>query len=464
MNERLPYEANFHQQLNDILLPDENMAWEDMKRRLQEEDDDTTIVAWWRRGCMLWGILIGALFIVGLYWHYSSKNLKENSDQNNTKTNILISKEKDTVSKYIIDTLNSTKADSGLLISQKTKNVHNDFLPVEEKRLPQKYQEKQSQKPVDKKNSKKIIIRSKNKTKTTVHNSQSEIDKPPDSIIKNEAVTTLTVTTLNKDDSLSLKMDSAFVASKNAEIIKESIKDSLIKKIASEKLLKEDSSRQNKISFGAGLALHQQVPVNGQTLTPYNSLGRKGTLRDYIPSVYLRLNKNNKWFLQAEFRYGAPQNNKVILFDQQIDSIPFSSKIQTTSNNVKKTYYHQLPLTFNYFITHNWSVGAGVVWNKFYSAVTEQNAVQHDFISGADSIITQGVISRQTKADSNFSKSFFQGLIETQYKWKRFSFGVSYAQGLQPYIKFRLPGEAEKKERNSSLQFFIRYEIWNSKK
>ncbi len=60
---------------------------------------------------------------------------------------------------------------------------------------------------------------------------------------------------------------------------------------------------------------------------------------------------------------------------------------------------------------------------------------------------------------SPFSKSYFQGLLETQYQWKKFTLGARYAFGLAPFIKFTLPGEAEQKEKNQSLQLFLRYEF-----
>ena len=43
MSDRLPYEEQLVQQWNDLPLPDEDMAWADMKRRLEEDDDDSII-------------------------------------------------------------------------------------------------------------------------------------------------------------------------------------------------------------------------------------------------------------------------------------------------------------------------------------------------------------------------------------------------------------------------------------
>lgn len=481
MNEKLPYEEIFHQQLKDILLPDENMAWVDMKHRLQEEDDDPAI-AWWRKGCILWGIIFTALLGVGLYWYYSGNKPKQNLKQNEIQENIPTLRKGDTVSKYIgQDKLNSKKPDSTLPFSDSITNTSNNYLLGKEKKYTRK-----SQKLLLKKyegnssNSKKQIRRYIKNNSVTTHPIKKKKEHIKDAFISGKEnyisyerdsvrnmtgkVQILSDTISGKVDTLHIYHDTAFIISNEVKLPGDRIKDSAFKKTITEDSSKKDPSKQNKISFSTGLMLYQQVPINGQTLTPYNSLGRKGTWRDYIPSLYVRINKSDKWFIQSGCMFGAPQNNKAMVFDKKIDSVPFSSKIQTASTSIKKTYYHQVPLTFNYFITPNWSLGAGIVWNKFYSAVTEQNTIQHDFISGADSIITQNFISSRTKADSNFSKSFFQGVIETAYKWKRFSFGMSYAQGLQPYIKFKLPGEAEKKEKNSSLKIFIRYEFWNSKK
>ena len=63
--------------------------------------------------------------------------------------------------------------------------------------------------------------------------------------------------------------------------------------------------------------MQQLLPVAGQKTVPYNSLGRKGTLADYIPSIYFRAIKEKKWFVQGEFRYGAPQYTKEFVYDQQ---------------------------------------------------------------------------------------------------------------------------------------------------
>src|SRR5690349_905235 len=90
MSDRLPYEEQLAQQWDDLPLPDENMAWADMKRRLEEDDDDG-IIPIWLRGCGLWGLLLATLFGLGwwLFWKPKTSNKKEQviSQQQTDSTN-----------------------------------------------------------------------------------------------------------------------------------------------------------------------------------------------------------------------------------------------------------------------------------------------------------------------------------------------------------------------------------------
>ena len=86
MSERLPYEEQLPHQWDALPLPDENLAWADMKRRL-EEDDDRKPIAWWRRGCMLWGFLLVGLLATG-WWIFRPDKWfdKKNNSIVQTKT------------------------------------------------------------------------------------------------------------------------------------------------------------------------------------------------------------------------------------------------------------------------------------------------------------------------------------------------------------------------------------------
>ena len=58
MNERLPYEEELSKQLNDLQLPDEDVSWKDMERRLNDDSDDGVIVPPLQRGCLGYSLLL----------------------------------------------------------------------------------------------------------------------------------------------------------------------------------------------------------------------------------------------------------------------------------------------------------------------------------------------------------------------------------------------------------------------
>lgn len=478
MSDRLPYEEQLAQQWNDLPLPDEDMAWADMKRRLEEDDDDS-IIPFWLRGCGLWGLLLIALVGIGwwLFWKPKTSNKKEN-----------------VISQQQTDSAKKQKADSiDLVNNQPTERSTTDrsFTGKKTDTVSLSHENHSQENKISTKNENQIPARNTDKAIDKTRNQKSflkqRISNAPNKIKKEKKIQykdDAGITSGSESKTESNKPEQAKNSNNPAAIIKDSsdtapveiaktdssriiLKDSVKKKAAEQtvknNIPKKDSSKLKSVSFSAGVAVHQLVPVDGQKLTPYNSQGRKGSLADYIPAVFFRMYKNDKWFLQSEFRFGAPQYTREITYQQKgvLDTSGTTNTI--TSAKLKKTFYHQLPVSFNYFALPNWSIGGGFVWNKFKGAVSEQDVVQRTVSTGVDTVITKGVILNSTKADSNFAKSYFQVLVETQYKWKRFSLGARYSFGLQPYLRFTLPGGAQQNERNRSLQVFLRYEIWKSK-
>ena len=158
-----------------------------------------------------------------------------------------------------------------------------------------------------------------------------------------------------------------------------------------------------------------------------------------------------------------PQYTKDIVFvPKKIIDTSFAV-VTSESKTVKKTFYHQLPVSFNYFVLPGLSVGTGITFNKFSSAIVQQDINKSNNITQIDSLVSSDLVT-QKKADSNFAKTYVQALFEMQYQWKRFSAGARYSFGLQPYLEFTLPGGIQRKEKNSSLQIFIRYELWQSRR
>lgn len=413
MSERLPYEQHLHQQWTEVPLPDEDMAWADMKRRLEEDDDDGFIF-WWRPGCGIIGLL---LVLLGLGWWMLRENKEEKEKKEMKEMTVWI------------DSAGSKVNENGQ--QQEVKSIVDKPGPVSKK----------DRRPRLKNNS---PVPDNIVTKKPVSNELTTI--PDNSIVENETPKTDTIVSNPK------KIDSVKKPATDSPAVK--------------KTNPVDSSRQRSFFFSAGLSIQQQLPIGGQKATPYNSLGRKGSLLDYIPSVYVRLNRKDKWFIQAEFKYGAPQYTKEFLYYQEVapDTIGGPPRFETTtSNRLKKSFYHQLPFTFNYFVKPNWSVGGGLQWNKFYGAVSDQEVIKHDVATNQDQVLSKGIVVTKSDSSGSFERSYIQGIFETQYRWKRFSFGARYTFGLQPYITITLPNQPEKKEKNSNILIFVRYELWKQK-
>jgi hypothetical protein len=221
--------------------------------------------------------------------------------------------------------------------------------------------------------------------------------------------------------------------------------------------------------FGTGLGMQQQMPINGVSSNSFNYYGRQNILSEYIPSAIVRLYKKDKWFIQAEFKYGAPQYNKEFNFinDRKVDSGFGTTNTVTNTNFIlKKSFYHQFPLSFHYNLSTNLSIGTGVVINKFFGAIAEKTINQRNiFGSGIDSLLFKGIVARKDVPDSNFKKVSFQTLLESQYKWKRLMFGLRYTIGITPYISY-----TDNQTGNQNIKYhqnfnvFFRYELWNNDK
>jgi hypothetical protein len=489
MNEKLPCEEKLPVQLNDLTLPDEDMAWQDMKRRLEEDDDDRIIVPPpVNRGCAGWGLLL-LLLLVGAWVLLKPQNWFNKKNEKQTVQIKPTGNNNDTVQSAGV--INKIKNKNSEILKTDSSTNELKTNPVIDNPGSSELSLKKAK--IDKNESTASpqikVIQQKEETVFTTKPKQAGISisfKPSGQIKKENSTIKENRKILNTYSRIITKgseRESIATVTGNDSIVtlpqvsKDTTADTVIIKYAKTDSIKKGDTailkpatknnaekEKKRISFSAGAAMQQQLPFFGQKFVPYNSLGRKGTLADYIPSVYFRVHKDQKWFIQAEFKYGAPQYNKEFLYNQKTKSDTILKIDTTTSLSLKKSYYHQLPISFNHFITPNWSIGTGLVWNKFFGAVSEQQINKKNLITGNDSVLTKRIITGSGSNDSGFVKSYFQALFETQYKWKRFTVGARYSFGLQPYIKFTLPGTGPLQQKNKSINIFLRYELWKSKK
>ena len=217
----------------------------------------------------------------------------------------------------------------------------------------------------------------------------------------------------------------------------------------------------NGLLWSAGAGVQQQIPVGGQMITGYGKTGNTNALADYIPSVYLRIEKLGKWFAQAEFSYGAPQPVNDFSFKRKSVLDNNLTAITTTTIRLKKTYYHQMPLSFNYYILPKWSLGVGGMYSLLQRAVAEQETSTKNRLNEQLAFSTQ-VLPIKGFTDSFLYKSQLHWLLQTDYQLGKFSFGIRYTRDVQPYIKYTLPNGEMDERKNWSLDFLVRFRLWQS--
>ena len=494
MDNNKPY--NESEQFNDLPMPDAEQSWQKMKQLLDEDNNNRRpVIPVFLKSCAGWGFLLlltgaAAWFMLDPQKWWTGKNAesenKETKDQitkqeeqhqpsksgtvtgeNTTssnkeiesKTNIhkspsqtgtynpgtvenspgtLSSTNESSLSSHVIAKKENTKE------SRRTRNpemVNSIGIDLQTKNQKTKNDE-------TKKNESLISLVEKEKT-------NKETDPFPVSGIKVErpleADTLQSAGKLQVEDS---NIQTSDESKDSAQILKV---DSIV---TTEEKKKPKSRKALVVSAGAGM--QQQIPLGQQKSVPYNYYGRKSSFYDYIPSVYVRLEKEKKWFIQGEFRYGAPQSLKEFSYSRQT-KLDTALSITTTTHRLKKTYYHQFPLSFNYYILPNWSVGAGGIYSRFSGAVTEREVINKNTQTQVETV-SREIVNIRHFTDSFLYKTQVHFLFQTEYHWNRLTFGLRFTSDVQPFIKYTRPDGQVNVEKNQTLQMLVRFRIWQSKK
>ena len=463
MSKHLPYEET-DQQFNDLPLPDEEASWQKMKAMLDEDGDDDTILPppVFFRSCLGWGLLFVGLIAAWLIlrpdkrWNEDPKarpvsSSNKTSDQKNN-TAIPVNKPNHHSTKPNRSSQLPAKAATATVVQlQKNKEVKSALV------ITSKPIKNPSINPTKKNTSFNVVSEKKNRARR-------EKNKPAFSevLIPSEPIKD-TAETIEQNSKNKTTDTSSAVINPN-----QPLKADTAKQINPEPV--NDSSTQKKIQLSkkkafltAGIGEQQQIPIAGQTAVPYSHFGRKGSLSDYVPSLYLRWQKGKKWFVQGEFRYGAAQSVKEFSYNRKTKFDTTDQSITITTLRLKKTYYHQFPLSLNYYVRSNLSVGVGAMYSRFYGAITEKETDVYHTLTQTVTNFKQ-IIPVKHFSDSFLYKTQVHLLVQADYQWKKFSFGLRYTKDIQPYIKYTRPDGTVDEEKNQSLQLMVRYRLWQSKR
>ena len=211
--------------------------------------------------------------------------------------------------------------------------------------------------------------------------------------------------------------------------------------------------------ISAGVGVQQSIPVGGQKQVSFNLNGQKNLFSDYIPSLFLRLEKDRTWYLQAEFSYATPRLVNDFSYSRQTRTD--TAQTITTNLLLKKVFYRELPFSFNYYLHLHWTVGAGATYSWFQGAITEKQTATRNLQNQMNSVAKQ-IVPIERYTDSFLYRSHSYLLLQTNYQWQNLSLGLRFSKDVQPYIKYTLPDGTVTDKRNWSLELLVRLGLWKS--
>jgi hypothetical protein len=430
-------------------LPDipEDQAWEEMRKLLAEEDETLVppsvppIPPDGRNDFWKYGLLI--LIIAGyLLYNYNLLFLKTKSTAGTEEiikigTSVppgdsvtLIRKNK----KKPNEKVNDSKSMQGGL-----PYISNDPAPTVDKRKLPHIQSGRS----------KIISKSEYSTITT---------DPIDPIGKNLLDSGKTETALPEKPGFS--KDSCITA------IQTKKKDGLKTK-KTDPIPKPDVEIHNKrISLAAGLGLNQFFVVGSQQHSDYSSGGTTGTVSDYIPVPFIRSYLNKKLYIQLEAQINTPQYTKQLLAKNEIVSDTGRPGRPTTESAVfiNKLFYFNIPLSIHYSIFNKLYIGAGLQFSQLTNGVGLFEGKQYSSLS-PDTLTDSKIASiKNDPVYREIKTSEWRILMDINYQWKNFIFGLRYNQSLSNFINVRISSTELTQGRNSSVQLYLRYILWKNNK
>jgi len=231
---------------------------------------------------------------------------------------------------------------------------------------------------------------------------------------------------------------------------------------------KADSMKADKKGWVAGIGLNQFFTVGQQEQSNYNSSGTTGGIRDYIPVPMIRYYFSNKLFIQLEAQFNTPQYTKkdLLASESKVDttSIP-TAKLQSVLY-IKKLFYFNVPLSVHFSPFPNFYVGAGLQYSRLTNGVgLFQDKASPRYTSGGDTIKTSKVQS--FKNDTTYQKmktNELRLLLDLSYTYKKLIIGARYNRALSNFIDVRLSDSQVSQSRNSSIQIYLRYILWDGRK
>ena len=220
----------------------------------------------------------------------------------------------------------------------------------------------------------------------------------------------------------------------------------------------------------AAIGLNQFFPLGGQQ-SAYNSSGATGTLSDYLPVPVLRYYFNRKLYVQLEAQFNTPQATKknLVISAPPPDTTTRTGQQIVSSASIQQLFYFNIPLSVHYTAFDNFDIGAGLQLSRLTNAIGAFDSTITPILITNTPVGTSDTIKavKSFKGDALYQKiksDEFRLLLDVNYTYKHFIAGLRYNLALSKFVDIQLASGQVAQGRNSSLQLYLRYILWDGRK
>jgi hypothetical protein len=218
-----------------------------------------------------------------------------------------------------------------------------------------------------------------------------------------------------------------------------------------------------KRTFAAGFSFPLGFPLGDQRALGYNFNAGSNTVSDYIPAPHLQYHIHSKLYLQTELQFISPQYIQPVLLSQYNQRYSPNMLIRH-SVYAEKLYYFNIPVGIHYSPFEHFYLGTGLQFSSLISGVAlfEDKKV---YSSGSEELVRGEYQKfRNDTLSQKFDNSELRLALDANYYWNKFTVGLRYNQALSNYASLRAnAGLPLFQDKNKSLQFYLRYNLWERK-
>jgi hypothetical protein len=216
-------------------------------------------------------------------------------------------------------------------------------------------------------------------------------------------------------------------------------------------------------NFAIGLSLPLGFPLGDQKMLGYNANGGPNTATDYIPAPHVQYHFNGRLYIQSEVQVMNPQFIRPVLLYQNY----YANSTSTTTNSIyaRKLYYFNLPVSVHYSPFMHFYMGTGLQFSSLLSGIALHEQIRTGMVSSNELYHTSYAKFSNDSISSKLNGNEMRLMLDANYYWHKFTVGLRYNQALSNYVSARAaPSGPYTFDKNKSLQFYMRYNLWEDKK